>query len=83
MHIERGRLLSPLLVLQTLATNKNLTLSVVKEYVGRCLADDSAALADDQVPPSPRPPAPSPPHVNTSLVVAGFPCETRSSPAEH
>jgi hypothetical protein len=51
VHIERGRLLSPLLVLQTLATNKNLTLSVVKEYVGRCLAEDSAALAEDQVPP--------------------------------
>jgi hypothetical protein len=50
VHIERGRLLSPLLVLQTLATNKNLTLSVVKEYVGRCLADESAALAQDQVP---------------------------------
>ena len=49
-------------MLQTLATNKNLTLSVVKEYVGRCLADESAALAQDQVPAhlnlsSPPPPA--------------------------
>jgi hypothetical protein len=51
VHIERGRLLSPLLVLQTLASNQNLTLAVVKQYVGRCLAEDSAALAEDQVRP--------------------------------
>ena len=47
-HIEQYRLLPPLIVLQMLAKNKNLTLSVVKDYVVRQLQDENATLDEDR-----------------------------------
>lgn len=43
-HIEHGRLLPPLLVLQTLSHNPQLPLRVVKGYVSRALAEETAAI---------------------------------------
>jgi len=48
VHIERGQLLSPLLVLQTLAANPKLTLSVVKDYIARCITEDTHLLEEDR-----------------------------------
>lgn len=46
-HVERGRLLPPVVVLNTLARNPRLPLAVVKDYVRRALAEDTAAAAED------------------------------------
>ena len=45
--VEAGGLLPPLVVLQTLARNPKLTLGTVRDYVGRQLARDGAALEAD------------------------------------
>lgn len=46
--IEAGKLLPPLLVLQTLAKNPNLKLSVVKGYISRHLASENARIEEDR-----------------------------------
>ena len=43
-HIEASALLPPLVVLQTLAANPHLTLSVVKGYMARTLSAEGALL---------------------------------------
>lgn len=48
VHIERGKLLSPLLVLQTLAANPKLSLSVVKDYIARCITEETRLLEEDR-----------------------------------
>ena len=47
-HIEAGNLLPPLLILQILAANPRLKLSLVKEYMTRQLKGESAAIEEDQ-----------------------------------
>ena len=47
-HVERGRLLPPLAVLQALSKNGSLPLSVVKEYVRRALEEEAASVAEDR-----------------------------------
>lgn len=47
-HVERGRLLPPLTVLQTLSRNGALPLSLVREYVRRALAEEAQAVAEDR-----------------------------------
>ena len=47
-HIEAGNLLPPLLILQILATNPRLKLSLVKENMTRQLKQESAAIEEDQ-----------------------------------
>lgn len=46
-HIEAGQLLPPLMLLQSLARNPHLRLSVVKDYMARQLSADSAAIEED------------------------------------
>ena len=47
-HIEEGGLLPPLVVLQTLAANPRLKLSVVKSYMARQLAAESSSIEADR-----------------------------------
>ncbi|BDA46644.1 Vacuolar protein sorting-associated protein 11 homolog [Coccomyxa sp. Obi] len=47
-HIEAGALLPPLVVLQALAANPALKLSVVKGYAARTLAAEAAAVDEDR-----------------------------------
>jgi len=47
-HIERGRLLPPLVVLQTLAKNPSMTLAVVKDYVSRAITSESRLIEEDR-----------------------------------
>jgi len=47
-HIEAGNLLPPLLILQILATNPRLKLSLVKEYMTRQLKAENACIEEDQ-----------------------------------
>ena len=47
-HIEAGGLLPPLVVLQTLAQNPRLKLSLVKEYIARQLRSESAHIEEDR-----------------------------------
>ena len=47
-HIEAGALLPPLVVLQTLAKNPQLKLSVVKDYAARTLSAEGAAVEEDR-----------------------------------
>lgn len=47
-HIEAGALLPPLVVLQALAANPALKLSVVKGYARRTLAAEAAAVDEDR-----------------------------------
>ena len=47
-HIERGNLLPPMVVLQTLARNPHLKLAVVKEYMGRQLKAESSHIEEDR-----------------------------------
>jgi hypothetical protein len=47
-HIEAGSLLPPLVVLQALAQNPQLKLSVVKAYVARTLAAEGAVVDEDR-----------------------------------
>ena len=47
-HLEARQLLPPLLVLQELAKNPALPLGVVRDYVARQLAADSAAIEQDR-----------------------------------
>ena len=47
-HIEAGGLLPPLVVLQALAANPALKLSVVKGYAARTLAAEAAAVDEDR-----------------------------------
>jgi hypothetical protein len=47
-HVERGRLLPPLAVLQALSANGSLPLSVVKDYVRRALEEEATAVAEDR-----------------------------------
>jgi hypothetical protein len=46
-HVERGRLLPPLTALTTLSRNPTLPLAVVKDYIRRALAEDTACAAQD------------------------------------
>ncbi|CAK9235224.1 unnamed protein product [Sphagnum troendelagicum] len=48
VHIERDNLLPPLIVLQKLAKNPALTLSVVKEYIARQLQLETRLLDEDR-----------------------------------
>lgn len=47
-HIERGRLLPPLVVLQQLAKNPRLPLSVAKDFISRSLAEEQRATEEDR-----------------------------------
>ena len=47
-HIEAGALLPPLVVLQTLAKNPQLKLSVVKDYAARMLSAEGAMVEEDR-----------------------------------
>ena len=47
-HIEAGGLLPPLVVLQTLAKNPRLKLSLVKDYMARQLRQESAHIEEDR-----------------------------------
>ncbi|KAK3285147.1 Vacuolar protein sorting-associated protein 11 [Cymbomonas tetramitiformis] len=47
-HIERGQLLAPLVVLQTLAANPRLTLSVVKDYIAQHIAEETRLVEEDR-----------------------------------
>eukprot|EP00775_Hariotina_reticulata_P008195 gene8195-8386_t len=47
-HIEAGALLPPLVVLQTLAKNKQLKVSIIKDYVSRQLQAESAETSRDR-----------------------------------
>ncbi len=47
-HIEAGGLLPPLVVLQALAANPALKLSVVKGFAARTLAAEAAAVDEDR-----------------------------------
>eukprot|EP00898_Chlorokybus_atmophyticus_P007261 jgi/Chlat1/7536/Chrsp62S00554 len=47
-HIEKDQLLPPLVVLQTLAKNPQLTLAVVKDYVVRKLHEQNKLIEEDQ-----------------------------------
>ncbi len=47
-HIEAGALLPPLVVLQTLAKNPQLKLSVVKDYAARTLSSEGAMVEEDR-----------------------------------
>lgn len=47
-HIEAGRLLPPLLVVQALARNPRLQLGTVRGYLERALAADTAAIEEDR-----------------------------------
>lgn len=46
--VEREALLPPLIVLQALSQNKGITVGVVKDYVARQLAKDTAAIEEDR-----------------------------------
>lgn len=48
VHIERDELLPPLIVLQKLSKNPNLTLAVVKEYVARQLQQETRLIDEDR-----------------------------------
>jgi tetratricopeptide (TPR) repeat protein len=48
VHIERDELLPPLIVLQKLSKNPNLTLAVVKEYVARQLQQETRLIEEDR-----------------------------------
>lgn len=48
LHIERDELLPPLIVLQKLSKNPNLTLAVVKDYVARQLQQETRLIEDDR-----------------------------------
>ncbi|MCO5583009.1 hypothetical protein L7F22_036915 [Adiantum nelumboides] len=48
VYVEKDNLLPPLIVLQTLAKNPNLTLSVVKDYVARQFQQMSQLIEEDQ-----------------------------------
>eukprot|EP01018_Ginkgo_biloba_P031346 Gb_07923 [translate_table: standard] len=48
VYIERDELLPPIIVLQILAKNPYLTLSVVKDYVARKLEQESKLIEDDR-----------------------------------
>lgn len=47
-HIESGNLLPPLVILQILAKNPNLKLSLVKNYMARQLKAENASIEEDQ-----------------------------------
>jgi hypothetical protein len=47
-YIEAGNLLPPLVVLQTLAKNPKLKLSVVKAYIARQLASENSRIEEDR-----------------------------------
>ncbi len=47
-HIEKGNLLPPMVVLQTLARNPHLKLAVVKEYMSRQLKAESSHIEEDR-----------------------------------
>ncbi|XP_031570001.1 vacuolar protein sorting-associated protein 11 homolog [Actinia tenebrosa] len=47
-HIDKGNLMSPLLVLQTLAHNSTATLAVVKEYIIHRLQTEDELIAKDE-----------------------------------
>lgn len=47
-YIERDDILPPIIVLQTLAKNPCLTLSVVKDYIARKLEEESKLIEDDR-----------------------------------
>lgn len=47
-HIDRGNLMSPLLVLQNLAHNSTATLAVVKDYIIRRLQMEDELIANDE-----------------------------------
>jgi len=47
-HIDKYNLLSPLLVVQTLAHNSTATLAVVKDYIIRRLQDENEQIAKDE-----------------------------------
>ncbi|KAL5977230.1 Vacuolar protein sorting-associated protein 11 [Asimina triloba] len=47
-HIERDQILPPIIVLQTLARNPCLTLSVVKDYIARKLEQESKLIEEDR-----------------------------------
>uniref|UniRef100_A0A1D1XE62 Vacuolar protein sorting-associated protein 11 homolog n=1 Tax=Anthurium amnicola TaxID=1678845 RepID=A0A1D1XE62_9ARAE len=47
-YIERDDILPPIVVLQTLARNHNLTLSVVKDYIARKLEQESKLIEEDR-----------------------------------
>eukprot|EP00795_Rhopilema_esculentum_P008547 gene8547-14548_t len=47
-HIDRYNLLSPLIVVQTLAHNSTATLAVVKDYIVRRLQDENEQMAKDE-----------------------------------
>lgn len=48
VYVEKDNLLPPLIVLQTLAKNPTLTLSVVKDYIARQFKQMSQLIEDDQ-----------------------------------
>ncbi|KAJ7570925.1 hypothetical protein O6H91_01G140100 [Diphasiastrum complanatum] len=48
VYIERDNLLPPLIVLQMLAKNQTLTLSVVKDYIARQLQEESRLIEEDR-----------------------------------
>ena len=48
VYIERDNLLPPLIVLQKLAKNPTLTLSVVKEYIARQLQQETRLIEEDR-----------------------------------
>ncbi|KAJ0982171.1 hypothetical protein J5N97_010426 [Dioscorea zingiberensis] len=47
-YIEKDDILPPIIVLQTLAKNPYLTLSVVKDYIARKLEEESKLIEDDR-----------------------------------
>jgi len=47
-HVEKGRLLPPLAVLQALSGSEAMPLAVVKDYVRRSLAEEAQAVAEDR-----------------------------------
>ena len=47
-HVEAGNLLPPLVILQTLAKNPRLKLSLVKDYMARQLKAENASIEEDQ-----------------------------------
>ncbi len=47
-HIEAGGLLPPLVILQILAKNPRLKLSLVKDYMARQLKAENASIEEDQ-----------------------------------
>uniref|UniRef100_A0A061SPT2 Vacuolar protein sorting-associated protein 11 n=1 Tax=Tetraselmis sp. GSL018 TaxID=582737 RepID=A0A061SPT2_9CHLO len=47
-HIENGQLLPPLVVLQTLSKNPDLKMGIIKDYIGRQLAQSNASIQADR-----------------------------------